>query len=204
MNHPATPGAQPQPTGEAKAPHLDLHELLHHTDLPATGFSRAVDPLVRGIGKLSSYAWILLVVVITVNVLLRYVVGRGLIQFEELQWHLYAAGFLLGVAWVLESDDHVRIDVLHEHWSFRTKCWIELAGMLVALLPFIAVVVWYAVPFIGYSFSINEISEAPGGLPMRWAIKAFLLLGFGVLALAALSRLTRVVAALFTRPGARA
>lgn len=194
-----------KPTQAAgSAAHLDLDQLLHHVELPHTGFSRVADPIVRGVGKASSYLWVLLVAVITVNVLLRYVAGKGLIEFEELQWHLYAAGFLLSLGWVLEADDHVRIDVLYEHWSFRTKCWIELVGMLVALLPFIAVVLWYAVPFIAYSFRINEISEAPGGLPMRWAIKAFLLIGFGTLGLAAVSRLTRVLAGLFTKPAARA
>lgn len=181
------------------APHMDLDQFLHHTELPETGFSRAVDPYIRNVGKVSSWLWPLLVLVITVNVLLRYVIGKGLIEFEELQWHFYAAGFLLALAWCLEADDHVRIDVLHEHFSFRAQCWIELVGILVALLPFLFLVAWYAVPFVHYSFTIHEISEAPGGLPYRWAIKAFLLIAFALLLVAALSRLTRVYAALFTR-----
>lgn len=194
MTHPSAASAA---SAAPHAPHFDLDQFLHHTELPETGFSRAVDPIVRGIGKASSYLWVVLVAVITVNVAMRYVLGKGLIEFEELQWHLYAVAFLLGIAWVLEGDNHVRIDVLYEHWSFRTKCWIELVGMLVALLPFIALVLWYSAPFVAYSFRINEISEAPGGLPMRWAIKAFLLIGFAVLGLAAVSRLTRVIASLF-------
>lgn len=180
------------------APHMDLDQFLHHTELPETGFSRKVDPFIRGTGQISSWIWPLLVAVITVNVLLRYVIGRGLIEFEEIQWHFYAIGFLIGLAWCFEADDHVRIDVLHEHFKFRTQCWIELVGILVALVPFIFVVVWYSVPFIAYSYSVHEISEAPGGLPYRWAIKAFLLIGFVLLGIATLSRLTRVYAALFT------
>jgi len=183
----------------ASAPHVDLDQLLHHTELPITGFSRRIDPLVRGVGKLSSYIWVVLVAVITVNVLLRYVAGRGLIEFEEGQWHLYAIGFLLALAWGLEADDHVRIDVLAARFGFRTICWIELVGIVVALLPFLALVVWYTAPFVAYSWRVGEISEAPGGLPYRWAIKSFLLIGFVMLAAAALSRLTRVAAALFTR-----
>jgi TRAP-type mannitol/chloroaromatic compound transport system permease small subunit len=185
------------------APHVDLDRLLHHTALPETAFSRRVDALVRGVGKLSSYLWIVLVAVITVNVLLRYVIGKGLIEFEEGQWHLYAIGFLLALAWGLEADDHVRIDVLAARFSFRTTCWIELVGIVVVLLPFLALVVWYTAPFIAYSWRVGEISEAPGGLPYRWAIKSFLLIGFVILALAALSRLTRVAAALFTRRAPR-
>lgn len=192
----------PDDTDSAPPLHFDLDRLQHHTELPHTAFSRAIDPLVRGIGKLSSWLWVVLVAVITINVLLRHVAGRGLIEFEELQWHIYAAGFLLGLGWVLESDDHVRIDVLHEHWRFRTQCWVELGGLLLALLPFILLVLWYSVPFIAYSFRIDEVSEAPGGLAHRWAIKSFLFVGFLILGLAALSRLTRVVVALFGKPAA--
>jgi TRAP-type mannitol/chloroaromatic compound transport system permease small subunit len=183
----------------SSAPHVDLDQLLHHTELPETGFSRRIDPLVRGVGKVSSYIWVVLVAVITVNVLLRYVAGKGLIEFEEGQWHLYAIAFLLALAWAVEADDHVRIDVISDRFAFRTKCWIELVGIVLALLPFLVLVVWYSFPFIAYSFRVGEISEAPGGLPYRWAIKSFLLIGFVMLALAALSRLTRVAAALFTR-----
>lgn len=195
--------APAQPPGGADG-HYDLDKLLHHSELPQTGFSRAVDPFVRAVGQWSAFLWPLLVAVITVNVLLRYVIGKGLIEFEELQWHIYAPGFMLGLAWVLQLDDHVRIDVLAEHFKFRNKCWIELVGIVVGLLPFIVLIVWYSVPFIKYSFDINEISEAPGGLPYRWAIKAVLLASFLVLGLAALSRLTRVLAALFTRKPAAA
>lgn len=185
--------------GGVPPPHLDLDKLMHHTELPETGFSRAVDPFVRVVGQWSSLLWPALVVIITVNVVMRYVFGRGLIEFEELQWHIYAVGFMLGLAWVLQLDDHVRIDLLHEHFKFRNQCWVELIGILVALLPFIAVVIWYAIPFVSYSFTINEISEAPGGLSHRWAIKAMLPFAFLVLGVAAVSRLTRVLAALFAR-----
>lgn len=194
------PAAQNPGVGGPQGPHVDLNHLLHHTELPETGFSKAVDPLTRAIGKVSAWSWIVLVAVITINVFLRYVLGQGLIQFEELQWHIYAIGFLLGLAWVLEADDHVRIDVLSEHWRFRTRCWVEFIGILVGLMPFIGFVIWYGLPFIAYSFQIHEISEAPGGLPYRWAIKAVLVLAFGLLALATVSRFTRVCAALFTRP----
>lgn len=192
------------PPSTPHEPHVDLDSLLHHTALPETRLSRPADALIRRIGRLSSYLWVVLIGVIATNVILRYVIGKGLIEFEEAQWHLYAAGFMLALAWGVESDNHVRIDVFSEHFRFRTKCWIELVGIIVALIPFVAFVSWYALPLIAYSFSVNEVSEAPGGLPYRWAIKAFLFIGFALLALAALSRLSRVWAALFTRRAAGA
>src|SRR5688572_8649897 len=169
----------------------------HIPDLPQTRFARAVDPAIEWIGKSAAILWPLLVAIITVNVVMRYAFGSGRIEFEEIQWHLFAIGFLLPLGWCALLDAHVRIDVLAEHYRRRTKLWIELGCILLWLLPFIALVVWYSVPFVAYSFRINEISEAPGGLPYRWAIKAFLLIGFVVLGAAILSRLTRAAAALF-------
>jgi TRAP-type mannitol/chloroaromatic compound transport system permease small subunit len=170
-----------------------------HVRLPETALSRAVDPPIEWIARASAVLWPVLVAVITVNVLMRYVLGRGLIEFEEIQWHLYAAGFLLAQAWCLLVNAHVRVDVLAEHLRNRTKCWIELACLLFWLLPFVLFVLWYSLPFVAYSFRIGEISEAPGGLPYRFAIKAFLALGFLLLTAATLSRLTRVIAALRSR-----
>jgi TRAP-type mannitol/chloroaromatic compound transport system permease small subunit len=174
-------------------------EKADHVDLPATSLSRAVDPLVEWVAKASTVLWPVLVAVITVNVVMRYALGRGLIEFEEIQWHLYAVGFLLAQAWCLQINAHVRIDVFAEHFANRTKCWIELACILLWLAPFVLVVLWYSLPFVAYSFRINEISEAPGGLPYRYAIKAFLSIGFLFLALATASRLSRVLKALRAR-----
>ena len=174
-----------------------------HIDLPDTRIARSIDPVIEWLGKASSIFWPILVLVITVNVLMRYVIGKGLIEFEEIQWHLYAVGFLLAQAWAAQGDGHVRIDVIAEHYPNRTKCWIELIGILVFLLPFIIVVLWYSVPFIAYSFRINEISEAPGGLSHRWAIKAFLFIGFALLAVSTVARLSRVLKAVFGPRGAR-
>ena len=65
------------------------------------------------------------------------------------------------------------------------------------LLPFIALVLIFSVPFVLQSYAVGEVSQAPGGLPLRWAIKAVMPLGFALLLLAALSRLTRVWRFLF-------
>jgi TRAP-type mannitol/chloroaromatic compound transport system permease small subunit len=187
----------------AGAPHLDIDQLVHHAELPTTALSRAIDPWIRRIGEVFSWVWVVLVAVIAVNVVMRYVLGKGLVQFEEAQWHLYAIGFLLGLAYCVESDDHVRIDVLSEKWSRATGAWVELYGIVLLLIPFLLLVLWYAVPFIAYSFSIREVSEAPGGLPLRWAIKSVLLIAFALLAFATASRLSRVIAFLFGQPAVR-
>lgn len=168
--------------------------------LPQTSFSMAFDRVIRAVGRAISWIWVVLLAVVVLNVFMRYALGEGRIEFEEIQWHLYAIGFLVGLSYTFESDGHIRVDLLYERFSLRAKAWIELIGIIVFLVPFLVLVIRFSWPFIVYSISINEVSEAPGGLPARWAIKSFLLIGFLLLAMATASRLTRVTAYLFARP----
>ena len=165
--------------------------------LPETAFSRRVDALLIAVGRAVSWIWLALLAIIVLNVLLRYAFGQGRIEFEEIQWHLYSVGFLLGMSYALQADTHIRVDVIHERLPVRTQAWIELYGILLLLLPFIALVLIFSVPFVVQSYAAGEVSQAPGGLPLRWAIKAVLPLGFLLLLLAAVSRLTRVWSLLF-------
>ena len=165
--------------------------------LPETGFSRRADSWLAAIGRWTSWLWLVLLAIIVLNVVLRYAFGEGRIEFEEVQWHLYSTGFLLGLGYAYQTDSHIRVDVLHERLSPVTQAWIELYGILLFLLPFIALVLIFAVPFVWASFALAEVSQAPGGLPFRWLIKAALPAGFALLALAALSRLSRVWSFLF-------
>ena len=165
--------------------------------LPDTAFSRLVDPLIERIGNAASWLWVVLLVVIVCNVLLRYAFAQGRIEFEEIQWHLYSAGFMLGLGYALKADAHVRVDVLHERFEPTTQAWIDLYGLILCVLPFVALMLIYGVPFVADSFATGEVSSSPGGLPYRWAIKSVLLVGFALLGLAAVSRLTRLWKFLF-------
>jgi TRAP-type mannitol/chloroaromatic compound transport system permease small subunit len=160
--------------------------------LPETRSSRLIDPLLARIGDGISWLWLVLLVIICGNVALRYLFSEGRVEFEELQWHLYSVGFLLGLSYAFQADAHIRIDVLSTRLSPRTRAWLELYGLLLGLLPFILLILVYGVPFVLQSFALSEASQAPGGLPARWAIKSVLPLGFTLLLLAAWSRLTRV------------
>jgi TRAP-type mannitol/chloroaromatic compound transport system permease small subunit len=131
---------------------------------------------------------------------MRYAFGEGRIEFEEIQWHLYAVGFLIGLATCMDSDNHVRVDVFHDRITLRSRAWIELYGLLLLFFPFVLSVLIFAFPFVEYSFSSAEISEAASGLPFRWAIKSVLPLSMGLLIVAGISRLSRVSALLFSWP----
>ena len=165
--------------------------------LPHTRFSRAVDRIIAAIGATSSWLWALLMAVIVINVIVRYFFGFGRIEFEELQWHIYSAGFLIALSFGLQADSHIRVDVVRERLSPRMQAWIELYGLILLLLPFILFVLIYAIPFVINSYLAAEISSSPGGLPYRWLIKSMMLVGFLLLLIATVSRLTRVWSFLF-------
>ena len=167
--------------------------------LPHTRLSRLIDGWLVQIGNWISIVWLILLIVIVTNVVLRYAFSEGRIELEEIQWHLYSIGFLLGLSYAYQADVHIRVDVLHERFSPELKAWIELYGIFLFVLPFIALILVYAIPFVATSYELAEISQAPGGLPLRWLIKAFLPIGFILLLLAVLSRLIRIWHFLFLR-----
>lgn len=176
--------------------------LSSHMQLPQTKASNVVDYIIRCVGGCLSWVWVVLLAVIITNVVLRYVFHSGHIELEELQWHLYSLGFLIGFSYCAEADEHVRVDILRVGLAPRTQCWIELLGILFFLVPFIIFILIHAVPFVFYSWEIGETSDAPSGLPYRWIVKSFLIVGFVLLALSMLSRFTRVTAFLFGIPSA--
>jgi len=203
MTRDEPPGApDPQRDGSWPVPRRD-DTLFAATDLPRTRISDGLDWLIRTIGDAVSWLWLVLMLIIVTNVTLRYAFGEGRVELEELQWHFYAVGFLFGLSYCMVFDSHVRVDIFHARFRLRTKAWVELFGILLFLTPFIYFILRYSIPFVERAYSIGEVSDAPGGLPMRWLIKAALPAAFCLLALSTLSRLLRVTALLFGLPRPR-
>jgi len=156
-----------------------------------------LEALLDKVAALFSWVWLALIAVIVFAVVLRYVFGIGRIEFEELQWHLYAAGFMIGIVACASRDRHVRVDVLRENMAPRTRDWIDLYGILLLQLPFLTLVFLSSLPFLADSFSVGERSASAGGLPYRWLLKSMLPLTFGLLFVTTLSQLARVWRRLF-------
>ena len=168
--------------------------------LPHPRFSAATDLAINRIGSLASWLWALIIAAIVVNVVYRYAFRNNFGQLEELQWHLYAVAFLIGLSYAVVSDNHVRVDVIYGSRSLRTKAWIDLIGIVVFALPFVVLVLWYGVPFVVAAFEAGERSDQPSGLPHRFLIKGALVVAFALLLMAFLARLSRTTALLFGFP----
>ena len=178
-----------------------LSEVLPRaSSLPHTLLSLKIEKFFGRLAKAASWIWLVLIAVIVVNVTMRYAFGQGRIEFEEIQWHLYAIGFLVGLATCMAADNHIRVDVLHDRMSLRMQAWIELYGLILLFFPFVVMMLLFSFPFVEYSWQIAEVSDAPGGLPFRWAIKGVLPVSMVLLIIAGIGRIARVSAFLFGAP----
>lgn len=156
-------------------------------------FSDALDSLIRNIGHIVMWTNIILIAVIILQVTLRYGFGRGLVVLEELQWHLYAIGIMFGASYAQMMDSHIRVDIIHARLSDKWKIRWDLFGTIFLLLPFIFVIFHQSLDFTAESFRLGESSDAPLGLPYRWAIKAVIPISFALLGVATISRAIRII-----------
>ncbi len=146
-----------------------------------------IDTLNEQVGKAVGWLTTALVLIVCYDVFTRYLLNQSSIGVQELEWHLFAVIFLIGAAYTLKHDRHVRVDVLYTNFSPKTKAWVNLLGSLVFLIPFAVLVIWASQNFVGNSWRIGEVSPDPGGLPARYLLKACIPAGFVLLLLQGVS-----------------
>jgi len=126
------------------------------------------------LGKIAGILLILLLFNVFYDVIMRYMFNDVSIGMQELEWHLYATIFLLGVSYTIRHDGHVRVDVIYEGLSPKRQGWVDLVGTLLFLLPFTLLVFYYGLNFVAESWDMSERSGDPGGLLYRWGIKSMI------------------------------
>lgn len=159
-------------------------------------FCDALDRFILSVGHFFMCTNVILIFVIILQVVLRYGFGHGLVILEELQWHLYAIGIMFGASYAVTKDSHIRVDIVHARLSKKWRNRWDLFGIIFLLLPFAIIIFHQSLDFVHESWRVSERSDAPMGLPFRWAIKGVIPLSFAMLTLAIVSRAVRIVQAL--------
>ncbi len=156
-------------------------------------FACAIDGLSEWTGRAAAWLVLVIVLIIAWDVAMRYLFQSGSIKLQELQWHLFALLFLLGAAYTLRHDGHVRVDVLlrSPRIGERGRAAVDLFGTVLFLIPFCVLVIGGSIPFVENSYRFGEGSPDPGGLSHRYLIKAAIPLGFGLLLLQGLAIVAR-------------
>lgn len=159
----------------------------------ALALSRAIDWINTFIGK--SVAWLVLLAVMVSagNAIVRKVFDASSNAWLELQWYLFGAVFMLAAAYTLRQNEHIRIDIFYGQLSRRKQHWIDLFGHVFFLMPFVLLMSFYFVRYVGTSFRSGEVSASAGGL-LIWPGQALLLIGFVMLAFQGISEIIKKIA----------
>ncbi len=128
-----------------------------------------------------------MVVVVFVNVVLRYVFGQSLLALQDMSWQVFGVVFLIGAAYTLKYDRHVRVDIFYVNYPPKVKLWINLLGSILLLVPFCILGIWVSWDFVERSFMQQEVSPDAGGLAARYLAKSLIPIGFFLILLQGIS-----------------
>ncbi len=149
--------------------------------------SRAIDSLNRAVGYGVAWATFVVVLVVFVDVVMRYAFKTSFVFVQELEWHLFAFIFLMGAGYTLLKDGHVRVDIFYQRLSLEAQAWINLLGVIFFLLPGCYMIMATSLNFVHNSWMVMEGSPDPGGIPYRYIVKAAIPAGFALITLQGLS-----------------
>jgi TRAP-type mannitol/chloroaromatic compound transport system permease small subunit len=133
-----------------------------------------IDAINAAIGRGVAWLCLLVVVVQFTVVVMRYVFGLGSIWLTETIIYGHAALFMLAAAWTLRDGGHVRVDIFYAGAGPRRRALIDLCGALLLLLPFMLVLLWFALPYVARSWAILEGSRETSGLPWVYLLKTLI------------------------------
>lgn len=139
---------------------------------------RAIDAVNDRVGRWSAWLALLLVLMTTYDVVMRYVFRITFVFIQEFEWHLFAVMFLITAGYAHLNNSHVRVDIFYARLGARAKAWIDFIGGIVFLFPTAFLLIWTSIPFVAASVRDLEGSPDPGGIPGRFVLKAVIPLGF--------------------------
>ncbi len=144
---------------------------------PATAFARALigaGALVRRGGAALAWLNLLMVAGTLAGVVLRYLFSISLPALQESVMYTHALVFMLGMAFTMQADEHVRVDIVYHRLSRRQQCMVNVFGALLLLLPFLAFIGWESLDYVALSWRSMETSQEAGGLGWVYLLKSLI------------------------------
>jgi len=185
----------------------------------ALAVTRVIDEISRRFSIVAIYLVLLASLVSAFNAVFRYSTGMlmwmesevgggffdGILSLyrnnsntlSEMQWYMFAGMVMLGGAWTLKVNEHVRVDLVYGWVSERTRTWIDLLGGIFFLLPMCVLMIYFTWPWFWQAWVTGEGSNQAGGL-VRWPVKLLIPLGFALVGLQGISEIIKCILALTT------
>jgi TRAP-type mannitol/chloroaromatic compound transport system permease small subunit len=157
--------------------------------------SRAIDWINARLGVVACWLVFISCLISAGNAASRYLFSVSSNAWLEIQWYMFSGIFLLGAAYTLKCNEHVRVDLIYAHVSPRARLWIDVFGLICFMLPATIILIDMTWPFFLDSWVRDEQSNNAGGL-LRWPVKALLPVGFAFLTAQGISELIKRFAAL--------
>jgi len=203
---------------EAEAGARDRHAASHEETPKAVHLAEKLRRFVDAVGRTGSWLIVPVVLITCFDVLarkIRWVNDDGTIfsiQYwmtttigpwlgstilQELEWHFHTALFALVLGYGYIWNTHVRVDLVRETLHFRKKAWLEFVGLSLFLIPYTALIIYFASVYAYDSWAMGEISASTVGLTQRWIIKSVLVFGLVTVLIAGIAVWLQVYAVLF-------
>ena len=129
-------------------------------------------------GRLVSWLTLFMVVATVVVVVLRYAFDIGVIWLQESVTWMHAVVFMMGAAYTLQSEEHVRVDIFYRDMDKRRRAVVNMFGTIVFIAPLCIFFIIESLEYVTASWQIREVSRNAGGLPYPFVplLKSTLLL----------------------------
>lgn len=174
--------------------------------------ANVLDKIARNAGKAAGWLMIPLIFVIMFDVVTRKIDVTRLFFadfsiaygysistiLQDLQWHFHGALLMLSFGFGYLANAHVRVDIFREMLPRRKQAWVEMFGLVILAIPFLVVMISYSLDLVVISFNQGEGSESLTGIPYRWFIKGFVVIGFLIAMASVIATLSRLIAFVFS------
>lgn len=157
-----------------------------------------IDQITDFFGRIISWLTLIMVITMFSIVVLRYAFNIGWIAMQESVLYMHGIIFMLGAAYTLKADGHVRVDIFYHSFSLKQKAWVNALGTIFLLLPVTCFIFFISLDYVTKSWDIMEKSSEAGGLPIVYVGKSLLLVLAVTLTLQGLAELMRNIIVLKT------
>lgn len=150
-----------------------MNSTLQHT---IELISKKLEQFIDWVGRSISWLTLAMVLVTFLVVVLRYVFDTGWIALQESISYLHSMVFLLGAAYTLRHNGHVRVDIFYDRLNDAGKAWVDLFGHCFILMPVMIFIFWVSWPYVADAWRVSESSREAGGLPGVYLLKSLILI----------------------------
>ncbi|GHF85543.1 TRAP transporter small permease subunit [Thalassotalea marina] len=154
-------------------------------------FVKRIDKVTELTGKTIMWFTLVMVIVSFLIVVLRYGFNLGWIAMQESVLYFHGFVFMLGAAYTLKADGHVRVDIFYQKFSQKNQAFVDLFGTLFLLFPVCFAIAFLSWDYVAASWHIMEKSGEAGGLPLVYLSKSLLILLAVTLSLQGLAEVGR-------------